>query len=136
MTVLAVVLLLFGAQSAADMPATILDLYHGDTLRVEASPWPGKTVHTLVRIRGVAAAGPGAGCRTAGMAADRGGDIGRLAGRTIMLHDLEQDGDGGRMRATMILPDGRDLADVLVTAGLAHPAGGARPPSGCADAQG
>lgn len=130
MTILAVVLLLFGTRSVADMPATILDLYHGDTLRVEASPWPGKTVHTLVRIRGIAAARPGAGCRTAGVPAD-GGDL-SLAGRTVMLRDLEQDGDSGRMRATMILTDGRNLADVLVTAGLARRAGGAGQPWKCA----
>lgn len=35
------------------VPATVVSVYDGDTFTVEARPWPGMTLRTSVRVRGV-----------------------------------------------------------------------------------
>jgi len=57
----------------------------------------------------------------------------RLVGRTVLLEDVREDKYPKRVDAYVIMPDGRDLGEALISAGLARPYDGGHRQSWCAD---
>lgn len=115
------------------VPAEILDVIDGDTLAVRALIWPGHSVETRVRLRGVDTpetyrpgcerereAGRAASAFTqawieAALAPDAGAD---LNPPEVSLHEIDLGSFAGRVVASVRRADGADLADDLIAAGL------------------
>lgn len=138
-TVLSILLLLTTAFSAAasardEIPgpvdAEILRVIDGDTLLVEAMPWPQQKVEVYVRIRGIDTPETRSKCmgeRQAGQAARRALEaLAEGAGVAVRLSRISGDKYFGRVVADVTLSDGVQAADHLLLAGLADPYDGGR----------
>lgn len=133
----AIMLVLLSAASPAGaremlrgpVPAEVLEVIDGDTVRVRAHIWLGQAVETAVRLQGVNAPELRGDCdgerRLARAARDYLATL--VAGRNVQLRDIAQDKYGGRVVARMDDAEGRDLGEALIAAGYARPYdGGAR----------
>ena len=99
-------------------PAAVIDVYDGDTLTVDAEIWPGLTWRGSVRVRGVDTPEIRGQCEAEKEAAMAARDFVREAvGDTVILLDVEKGKHAGRVVATVLLADGRDLAEALMGAG-------------------
>ena len=113
--------------------ALVTAAYDGDTLTVEALVWPNLAWTGAVRVRGVDTPeirGRCPGERERAIAA-RDFTRGLTLGVRVALEDVENDLYGGRVLATVRLPDGTDLAARLIGAGLGLPYGGGTRPDWC-----
>lgn len=102
--------------------AEIIRVIDGDTLLVEARPWPQQKVEVYVRIRGIDTAelrSPCASEREAGEAARI--QLERLAATspTVLLNRISGDKYFGRVVADVTLAEGQQPADHLLLVGLA-----------------
>lgn len=107
---------------AGPVEAEVIRVIDGDTLLVEARPWPQQKVEVYVRIRGIDTAelrSPCASEREAGEAART--ELERLAASspTVLLNRISGDKYFGRVIADVTLADGQLPADHLLLAGLA-----------------
>ena len=107
------------AQETAPMPATaalVVDAYDGDTLTVEAAPWPDWTWAGSVRVVGVDTPEIRGECDQEERWAVTSRDYVRelLIDETVVLTDVENDLYGGRVLATVTLEDGRTLDALLI----------------------
>jgi endonuclease YncB( thermonuclease family) len=133
LTLTAAAALLISAQAqAAEWPAyagTVVSVHDGDTLTVEARIWPGVVARDAVRVQGLDTPELRGKCPAERQAAQQAKELtARLAptGGPVTLQVKGRD-KYGRLLARVVLPDGRDLAAVLIEAGLARPYdGGAR----------
>ena len=99
--------------------AELISVIDGDTLLVEARPWPQHKVVVLVRIRGIDAPELKAGCESARRAAIRARK--RLAGLAqgrIRLSNISGDKYFGRVLATVSAGAIEDVGSSLLAAGL------------------
>lgn len=106
------------------VPATVLRVIDGDTLEVDARPWPGVTIRTLVRIRGIDTPELNGRCvqeRTAATAA-RDALLRLTHGATVTLSEVTPDKYGGRVVAHVRV-SGEDLGARLQRDGHARPYG-------------
>lgn len=131
-TLLLTVLLLMTAVSVEAAPrdeiagpveALVLRVIDGDTLLVEARPWPQQKIEVYVRIRGIDTPEIRSKCpqiREAALAARR--TLQELAERseTIRLSRISGDKYFGRVVADVVLSDDIRAADHLLLAGLAQ----------------
>ena len=109
------------------VPATVLSVYDGDTITVEARIWPGLTWKGGVRVRGVDTPEIRGKCAAEKAAAIAARDFVRDAvGDTVTLAGVAHGKYARRVVADVILSDGRDLATVLIEAGYAPYEGGRR----------
>lgn len=114
------------------VPATVLSVTDGDTLRVRATPWIHWTFETSVRVVGIDTPEKGHRAKTRAEAAlgERATLFAREqfpVGSTVRLSMLEDDKYGGRCLAAVTRDDGADWASLLIDAGLARPySGGAK----------
>ena len=96
--------------------ALVLDAYDGDTLTVEAAPWPDWAWTGSVRVLGVDTPEIRGECdqekRWAITSRDYVRDL--LIDESVALTDVENDKYGGRVLATVTLSDGRVLTDLLI----------------------
>ncbi len=114
------------------MAADILRVVDGDTLLVEAKPWPQQRVEVYVRLRGIDTPELNAACpvlRERAKAArqaliDMAGETG-----TVWLRNIGGDKYFGRIVADVTFADGRDPAQDLQAAGLAVAYDGGRKPA-------
>jgi endonuclease YncB( thermonuclease family) len=110
--------------------AELVSVVDGDTLMVNARPWPQQTVAVLVRIRGIDTPELRAKCpaqRTMAIAAKRLLTIAMQKGNGhLMLSAISGDKYFGRVVADVTLPDQRDAASMLLASGLARPYDGGR----------
>lgn len=118
---------------AGPVDADVIRVVDGDTLDVSARIWPGQTVRTRIRVAGIDTPEMNGPCQEERAAAAAAAEETRRfvegPGGVVRLKDVRPGKYAGRMVATVLLTDGRDLADVLVTAGLARPyRGGTRVP--------
>ncbi|MDP9839239.1 endonuclease YncB(thermonuclease family) [Neorhizobium huautlense] len=120
---------------AGPVEATILRIVDGDTLLVEARPWPQQRMEVYVRIRGIDAPEMKSGCpgvRLAGVDARNALEELTAASRKIQLVHISGDKYFGRIVADVILPDGKNVADDLLVAGLVRVySGGRKPKENC-----
>jgi len=130
------------ADAAETLPgpvvATVQDVLDGDTLAVRAQVWMDLSVETKVRIDGIDTPESRSRCdeeKARAQAAKR--NLERLIGsgkRTVVLRDVSHDKYGGRVRATVSLPDGTDLAAAQIAGGHARAYAGGKRMSWCASA--
>jgi micrococcal nuclease len=111
--------------------AEILRVIDGDTLLVEARPWPQQRMEVYVRIRGIDAPELKSRCepvRMAGRDARQALELLTARSHRIQLVRITGDKYFGRIVADVILSDGRSAADDLLLAGLVRSYDGGRKP--------
>jgi micrococcal nuclease len=116
--------------------AEILRVIDGDTILVEAQPWPQQKMEVYVRIRGIDAPELRSKCpgiREAGVDAQRALEELTATSPKIQLTHITGDKYFGRIVANIILPDGRSAADDLLLAGLVRTYDGGRKPREACD---
>lgn len=102
--------------------AAFVSCYDGDTCRFDALVWPGITIHTAVRLRGVDTPEIAGQCDAEKAAAIAARDFiaSRLSGASsIVLTAIEPDKYGGRVIATVLI-DGASATDLLIADGHAR----------------
>src|SRR5262245_23058191 len=112
--------------------ARIVSCYDGDTCTTAREILPGRD---RVRVRGADAPEIQAHCdseKRLALAAKQF-TTSRLVGKVVLLEDIREDKYPQRVDAYVVLPDGRDLGDALISAGLARPYDGGQRQSWCAD---
>jgi endonuclease YncB( thermonuclease family) len=135
-------ILAVGSAGAADLatarfptPATLVSVYDGDTLTVDAHPWPGVTIRARIRLLSIDAPELRGRCaRERAMAVrarDRLAELAGPPGTVLELRGLKPDKYAGRYDAA-VLRAGADLAERLVEEGLARPYDGGRREPWCA----
>lgn len=112
---------------AASYHVTVTGVHDGDTFAID-TPWMEfKELRFFVRVRGVDTpeSGAKARCRSererADIATNRTRELIAQSGGVVELRDVRHDKYGGRLNAQVYLLDGRNLADVLISEGLARP---------------
>jgi endonuclease YncB( thermonuclease family) len=122
----AVVLVGGGDSLPGPVPARVLEVVDGDTIKVRARVWLGQEVETNVRLAGIDAPELHGRCpRERAMAEDAKRYLaGRIGNQDVRLRDVRFDKYGGRVLATVETPRGEDLAQGMVAAGLARRYGG------------
>ena len=111
--------------------AEIVRVIDGDTLLVEAQPWPQQKMEVYVRIRGIDAPELKSKCefaRKAGRDARQALELLATQSHQIQLIRISGDKYFGRIVADVILSDGRSAADDLLLAGLVRTYDGGRKP--------
>ncbi len=115
--------------------AEVVRVIDGDTVLVEAMPWPDHRISTYVRLRGIDAPELKSRCPAFRAAAREAQDqlTALIADQQrVSLVDISGDKYFGRVVATLVLSDGRSPADLLLEAGLVEPyAGKAKPRHSC-----
>nr|WP_272212943.1 hypothetical protein [Marinicella sp. W31]MDC2878873.1 hypothetical protein [Marinicella sp. W31] len=102
---------------AGPVRAEVVRVIDGDTIVVQARPWPGQIVETSVRIRGVDTPELRSSCNAERQAASIARDyvVSLLhAGETVQLRQIAGDKYFGRVVADVMLPDERDLSYLLL----------------------
>jgi len=113
------------AYSKQEMPgpviADVVSVYDGDTLKVDAHPWPQITLRVSVRINGIDTPELRGHCIAekdqAALARDRTRE---LVGQQVILSHLFLGKYAGRVVADVTTPTGINVAQTLVTEGLAR----------------
>jgi endonuclease YncB( thermonuclease family) len=121
---------------AGPVTAEIVRVIDGDTLLVEARPWPQQRVEVYVRIRGIDAAELHSSCptvRDAGLDARQMLENMTASSATIQLTHISGDKYFGRIVADVTLADGSQAGENLLLAGLARPYDGGRKPKEICD---
>ncbi|MBP2563043.1 endonuclease YncB(thermonuclease family) [Neorhizobium galegae] len=116
--------------------AEILRVIDGDTLLVEAQPWPQQKMEVYVRIRGIDAPELKSKCeriREAAFDAHRALEALTATSRKIQLTHISGDKYFGRIVADVVLPDGRNAGHDLLLAGLVQTYDGGRKPQQVCD---
>lgn len=111
--------------------AEVLRVIDGDTLLVEARPWPQQTMEVYVRIRGIDAPEMHSSCaevRRAGIDARHALEGLTSGSPEIRLTHIEGDKYFGRILANVTLSDGRDPAQNLLDEGMVRAYDGGRKP--------
>ena len=119
------ILLLLGAvwlsSSAYAVPATVDYIFDGDTFSAGVNIAPDIVITVRVRLINVDTPEMNGACadeiRRANIAKNRLEDL-LPVGETVDLQNVKDDKYLGRIDANVILPDGRDVGDVLVAEGL------------------
>jgi micrococcal nuclease len=112
--------------------ARVIACYDGDTCTLDHEILPGRD---RVRVRGADAPEIKAHCaaeKRLALAAKQF-TTSRLVGRTVILEDVREDKYPKRVDAYVTMPDGRDLGEALISAGLARPYDGGQRQSWCVD---
>jgi endonuclease YncB( thermonuclease family) len=146
-TVALIALLAAAPASAADMasapfptPATLVSVYDGDTLTVDAHPWPGVTIRARIRLLSIDAPELRGRCarerEMAVRARDRLAELAGPPGTRLELRGLKPDKYAGRYNAEVVrtgqAPAFRNLGARLLAEGLARPYDGGRRQPWCA----
>lgn len=104
--------------------AELVRVIDGDTVLVEAMPWPDHRIDTYVRLRGIDAPELKSKCPAFRRAAQRARDelIALMKGQsTVVLTTISGDKYFGRVVADLALEDGSSPAQLLLNAGLVTP---------------
>lgn len=115
--------------------ANLLEVIDGDTLLVEAMPWPEHRIITYVRLRGIDAAELRSPCPNLRLQALEAKELLRSfipVKAELELRDITGDKYYGRIVAAVRLKDGVNLSEAMVSAGMATPyEGGGKPKLAC-----
>ncbi|MCH7888321.1 MAG: thermonuclease family protein [Proteobacteria bacterium] len=131
----AVALALLPALALADVPgpinAQVVSVYDGDTLTVDAQPWPGWTVRVKVRVDGIDTPEIRGRCQAEKDLAIEARDFVRATvGETVQLTNVRLGKYAGRVIAVVWV--GRQkLADIVIREGLGRPYDGGRREGWC-----
>ena len=107
----------------------MVNVYDGDTLTVDAHPWPQITLRVSVRLHGIDTPEIRGKCPSEKEDAQRAKDRTQsLVGTKVILSKIFLGKYAGRVVANVANSDGIDVAQALIVEGLARPYdGGARP---------
>jgi micrococcal nuclease len=111
--------------------AEILRVIDGDTLLVEARPWPQQTMEVYVRIRGIDTPEMHSKCaavRRAGIDARQALEQLTASSPQVQLTQISGDKYFGRILANVTLSDGRNPAQYMLGEGIAVAYDGGRKP--------
>ena len=112
--------------------AEVVSVVDGDTILVNARPWPQNTISVLVRLRGIDAPERRSRCRQIRQAAARARvALENLAygdGGQIVLANISGDKYFGRVVADVFVGEGVDLAARMLSEGLVRPYDGGHKP--------
>lgn len=112
--------------------AEILRVIDGDTLLVEARPWPQQTMEVYVRIRGIDTPEMHSKCaaiRRAGIDARQALEQLVAGSPQVQLTQISGDKYFGRILANVTLSDGRNPAQYMLGEGIAVAYDGGRKPT-------
>jgi len=111
---------------AGPVPVEVLRVIDGDTFVAKAHIWPGHSVVTSIRVRGVDAPELRGRC-----AAERGAArkakaafAGLLSAGSVFIRNIDGDKYFGRVVADVYAGQGKSASDALLAAGHARPYGG------------
>jgi endonuclease YncB( thermonuclease family) len=114
---------------AGPVSAEIVRVIDGDTILVDASPWPQQTIEVYVRLRGIDAPELHSTCAAVRQAGERAQaaleDIMPATGE-VQLTRISGDKYFGRILADVTTPDGRNPAETMLSAGYAVSYNGGR----------
>lgn len=132
---LAVVLAPTAAVGAEAVPgpinARVVSVYDGDTLTVDAEPWPGLTARTSVRVAGVDTPEIRGKCQAEKDQAIRARDwVRATVGAEVQLTNIRLGKYAGRVIAEVWV-NGRKLSDLLIAGNLGRPYDGGRREGWC-----
>jgi len=115
----------------SSIAADVVSVYDGDSIIVDAHPWPGMTIRISVRVRGIDAPEIRGKCqaekKAALIARDR---MAELAQGGILLENVGNGKYAGRVVADVVLR-GESLAETMIKEGLARPYDGGKRASWC-----
>jgi len=102
--------------------AEVVSVIDGDTLLVRARIWLDVEVEVHVRVAGIDAPERHGKCTEERALAERARDLvaTTVDGAEVMLSELQHDKYAGRVLARVAIPDGRDLGELLLAAGVAR----------------
>ena len=126
LTIALIVALVPGAAPAAEIipgpvNARVVSVYDGDTLTVDAEPWPSLTARTSVRVAGVDTPEIRGKCQSEKDLAVRARDFVRATvGASVRLTDVRPGKYAGRVIADVWVR-GRKLSDLLIAENLGRP---------------
>ena len=107
--------------------AELISVIDGDTLFVNARPWPQHSIAVLVRIRGIDAPEMKSKCKTARRAAERAKQaLSHLATGRIRLTNISGDKYFGRIVADVTAEGDTDIGAAMIGSGLARTYDGGR----------
>jgi micrococcal nuclease len=107
--------------------AELISVIDGDTLLVNARPWPQHSIAVLVRIRGIDAPEMKSKCEIARRAAQRAKSaLLHLATGRIRLTNISGDKYFGRIVADVTADGGSDIGAAMIGSGLARSYDGGR----------
>lgn len=114
-------------------PADLVRVIDGDTLEAQVHVWPGMTITTRVRLRGIDAPELRARCDREQTAAQAARDaLSRLtADGRLFVSQIGPDKYGGRVVAAVATARGDDVSAALLQAGLVRRYGGGRRAAWC-----
>ncbi len=125
---------LAGETIPGPVPADVVSVYDGDTLTVDAHPWPSVTIRTAVRVRGIDTPEIRGKCNAEKAQAIEARDLARaIVGERVTLRDVTLGKYAGRVVADVYAADGLTLADVLIGSGLGREYDGGRREGWCGD---
>ena len=111
--------------------AHVISVYDGDTLTVDAEPWPGLTARTKVRVAGVDTPEIRGKCQAEKDLAVRARDFVRATvGAEVQLTNVRLGKYAGRVIA-VVWVNGRKLSDLLIAENLGRPYHGGRREGWC-----
>ena len=117
MTVLSIILL----AASLTVPADVVSVYDGDTIKVEALHWPGHTWSGSVRLLGVDTPELRGKCPEEKAAAIAAREfVKSILGIHVLLHDVKLGKYAGRVLASIQTETGVDLAEMLIEHGHAR----------------
>ena len=116
-----------------EVPATVISVYDGDTIKVNAHPWPGHTIRVSVRIDGIDTPELRGKCpREKEMARYARDALGvMLSDPRVVLEDVRNGKYAGRILARVRMPDGRYVGEGMIGLGLARVYDGGRREGWC-----
>ncbi len=108
-------------------PARVLSVYDGDTVKVEATMWPGLAWTGSVRVEGVDTPEIRGKCEGEKRKAVAARDfVRKQVGKRITLVNVKKGKYAGRVVARIRLADGTDLTELLIRAKHGRPYDGGR----------
>ncbi len=111
--------------------ARVVSVYDGDTLTVDAEPWPGVTIRTSVRVNGVDTPEIRGKCQAEKDLAILARDFVRgKVGERVRIANVKHGKYAGRVVAN-VLVGGEKLSDMLIAEGLGRPYEGGRREGWC-----
>jgi micrococcal nuclease len=122
-----------GVHLPGPVPAKVMDVIDGDSLRVRALIWVGQELETVVRVSGVDAPELRGKCASEREAAARARELLRqlTEGGVVRLRDVRFDKYGGRVLASVESPRGEDVAKRMLDQGVVRRYDGARRADWC-----
>ena len=120
------------------VPARLVRVIDGDTIRMRAHIWLGQDVETNVRLRGVDTAEKRGKCISEKAKAQEAKDFveAKLADAELSLANITYDKYGKRVVAGILIgPNHQDLSHLLLTAHLARPYDGGHKRPWCEDGE-